>query len=298
MKIYFVLIIIFITEFSAIFSTFFKPLKEEEVQAKRRIYGGNPALIEQYPFVVIIISDAKENPAHFCAGAIINARWVMSSSKCGVGYTILYGHTKFGEGQYHMGIIRKCDVRDDVATEAGRRDLAIFLTISSFCFNAYVQPARLPNPSRQDIIYHTNFTISMMVVGWGKTETSNRSDVLLETSTLLGEKDYCVSRLSSARAVMSYEICGSQFIRPSGICIGDWGAPLVVPWKDTQIPTFKGMVYGIASDYVQYNSTAMCGIEGWPDVYSRVASFMKNIQNLTDTKLNKHGYLKDRKPKE
>lgn len=129
----------------------------------------------------------------------------------------------------------------------------------------FVRPICLP--SSQDA--RTEVGEKLTVAGWGRTEYSNFSPIKLKLQVPVVSDYQCAERFRTLRvALQDSQLCaGGERGRDS--CNGDSGGPLMDTFKND---SGQWYVKGIVS------FGAKCGLDGWPGVYTRVASYLQWIR--------------------
>ncbi|KAH8370964.1 hypothetical protein KR093_005697, partial [Drosophila rubida] len=103
------------------------------------------------------------------------------------------------------------------------------------------------------------------VTGWGKTETTNFSDVPMEVIVMTTNRSTC--QQSYKRSIDVTQLCAGDVGKDS--CNGDSGGPLayIAHFNDRQ----RFVQYGVVSF-----GSHICG-DGHPGVYTNVASYIRWI---------------------
>lgn len=111
-------------------------------------------------------------------------------------------------------------------------------------------------------------------VGWGRTENYTTSDVKLKVEVPIVALNECKDKFRSITNIDNSQICaGGEKGKDS--CNGDSGGGLMLETKLS-----SGKSRWIAVGLVSFGTPA-CGVENWPGVYTRIASFMDWIkQNM------------------
>lgn len=133
-----------------------------------------------------------------------------------------------------------------------RNDIAILSWEKPLVFGAAVQPVVIPPPN-----YAMPYGRLAETTGWGWTPQF--AFRLLVISTPLVNNKEC-SRAHGDRFTPDM-VCAGFMRRGQGLCVGDYGGPLVYRSKN------RFLQIGVAS------WSQGCGAEGLPDVYTRVPHF-------------------------
>lgn len=138
-----------------------------------RVIGGTRATEGQFPFVVSL----RQSLRHFCGGAIINSRWVVTSAQCVRGkqvnsMSMLVGSIHLNTGGYVYSVLRYI-IHERFETITKFSDVAIVQSLTYFTFTDRVKPISLINKSVSNV--------DATLVGWGYTIVSkNLKNLKLE----------------------------------------------------------------------------------------------------------------------
>lgn len=113
---------------------------------------------------------------------------------------------------------------------------------------------------------------TLVVAGWGRTESYNFSPTKLKLQIPPVSDYQCIAKFQTIKvALADTQICaGGESGRDS--CSGDSGGPLMATFAND---SGQWYVKGIVS------FGNRCGLNGWPGVYTKVSSYLKWIkQNL------------------
>ncbi|CAD7084979.1 unnamed protein product [Hermetia illucens] len=260
--------------------------------AADRIYGGNVTKIDEFPWMALLEYSKPNNRKGFhCGGVLINHRYVLTASHCvnGRGIPADWRLTSVRLGEWDTTTERDCDVDDcndppvDVPIEEyiphenyqpipknQYDDIALLRLSRSVPYTDWVKPVCLPVATHLRSAVFDD--ISLDVAGWGKTENASRSNLKLKARV-------DGTSLSSCKAVYKRQgvtlrdtqICAGG-VKGVDSCQGDSGGPLVgVDSSDRAKP------YYFLAGIVSFGPTP-CALEGWPGVYTRVASYVDWIQ--------------------
>ncbi|KFB50042.1 AGAP011918-PA-like protein [Anopheles sinensis] len=227
-----------------------------------RIIGGLNAVMGQFPYQVSLRTLAD---FHFCGGAIIGDRWILTAAHCGIGrkptemVAVVGALSKSHGGNSYE--IREIIVHPNFNEWTQESDLAIVRTRTAMSFNSVVFPVRMART-------YTPEGRAVLASGWGLsslTAVSNQKDVMQYVALRTISNEECKVRFERLqnRIVADSSLC--TFSRQTqGTCMGDSGGPLVN----------DGELVGLVSWGIP------CAA-GYPDVYVRVASFRAWISAMT-----------------
>lgn len=140
-------------------------------------------------------------------------------------------------------------------------DIALLRLASSVPTTNYVKPICLPMRAE-----HKKHRLT--VAGWGRTETSSKSNVLLGVNLSEMDVNQC-NRVYSGNGVKitSSQVCAGGEVGKDS-CRGDSGGPLMsmedVGYGDQRWTAVGVVSFGLDS----------CGQPGWPGVYTRVSDYV------------------------
>lgn len=256
-----------------------------------RIFGGRTAGINELPFTALIAYSKGPRTGFYCGGALINKQFVLTAAHCTHADLLrnkqwVLRSVRLGEWDSQM--VTDCQefsdgtqlcappVRDfqvdQVITHENfspydqslSNDIALIKLRGSVEFNDFVRPACMPTEDR-------NFeNVELIVAGFGKTESSEKSRFKLKTEIVGVSNQACQNVYANDMiAITSNQICA---LGTSGqdSCTGDSGQPLIYANSKTSRLEVVGVVsYG----------PSPCGEFERPGVYTRVAPYLNWIQS-------------------
>ncbi|XP_053687198.1 chymotrypsin-1-like [Sabethes cyaneus] len=230
----------------------------------RVIYGTDASIVE-YPFAASL----RRNNRHICGGSILTQYWILTAAHC------LSRFTSPFELSIQVGRTTISRLVDSSVYQADRfvvhpwydkensliNDIALVKLMDPLEFSEMVQPVRLP-----PLCYEVEEPNSKVtVIGWGRTETGNISEILQKLHYFVIPNSVC-SQLHST------------WIKPTQICTaypgpykGDSGGPLM----------HQGLQVGIVS----------WGRKPLPGVLTKVSQYIKFIYMHTDLALDDVEFL-------
>lgn len=140
-------------------------------QIQGRIVGGSSASEGQFPYHVSLRN--KKNDLHFCGGALISSRHILTAGHC---FFKVPKNTDVFYGLVNMTHATDAGIRVELmqlifhpefGKKVPRPDVAIIVTKEPVNFSEFVQPLKLPT---QKII---ESGAAVVISGWGLCEVSN-----------------------------------------------------------------------------------------------------------------------------
>lgn len=220
------------------------------------IVGGEPAQIEQHPWVVYL-SDAQGN--QFCGGTIGAADKIVTAAHCAEGMQptelrVVAGREDKTSGEGTVAGVRDVWVHPDYESAIQGDDVAV-LTLD----RELPQPA-LPLATAADTAAYQPGRRAE-VFGWGTTsEGGDSSDTLQRASVPLTSDADCSAAYGQYDPAAM--VCAGYPLGGVDSCQGDSGGPLVA----------DGKLIGIVS------TGNGCARPGSPGIYTRVSSYEPEVQ--------------------
>nr|XP_012225381.1 PREDICTED: chymotrypsin-1-like [Linepithema humile] len=215
------------------------------------IVGGRDAPNGKYPYQISL----RYFGSHSCGGSILNARNVLTAAHCVVGrestlqYLTVHAGTNRQNETGDVYQVVNVTVHKDYSSSRFINDIALVHLKTSIKYNKKVQPIKLATIDKD--LENKPCTLS----GWGSTRLGGN------VPNNLQEIDLLVCPLAKCKAMHTTQVIDSNICTLTkagqGACHGDSGGPLVS--NQTQI--------GIVS------WGRPCAV-GYPDVYTRVTSFV------------------------
>jgi secreted trypsin-like serine protease len=233
--------------------------------SSEKIFGGVPVKKKDtYPWMTAIVSHG-ETPEDgiFCGGALIAPDWVLTAAHCLV-------DEKPATVDVLVGVI---DLNDPEAERIAAKEIFIHPKYNDNTVDFDVALVHLSKPSKQktigiipagdpDKLVAPGKMITIM--GWGKTEKSDISRVLLETNVpIVSNQD---AHKALARETDDNELTDNMFaagfMKEGGkdACQGDSGGPVLMPDANLQLVQVGVTSWGIE-----------CAKPHMPGIYSRLS---------------------------
>uniref|UniRef100_A0A182QP48 Peptidase S1 domain-containing protein n=1 Tax=Anopheles farauti TaxID=69004 RepID=A0A182QP48_9DIPT len=226
-----------------------------------RIVGGMDAVTGQFPYQVSLTSRQK---LHFCGGAIIGDRWILTAAHCLTdrkpeAVIAVVGALTHARGGKNFDV-QQFILHPNFNQWTQQNDIAIVRTRLSFQFNTIVFPVKMARD-------YTPANRAVLASGWGMKSMSVPipADHLQYVALRTIGNEECSQRFVNLknREVTASNLC-TYSRNAQGTCMGDSGGPLVN----------DGELVGLVSWGIP------CAV-GYPDVYVRVASYRAWISTIT-----------------
>jgi len=243
--------------------------------ASLRIIGGSEAVSGSYPWMVSI--QGTELGSHFCGGALIHERWVVSAAHCYEGDVL--DEMSIVVGGYDLDTVdsgeQRLQIKRAIPANFGPKGDLILFELAEAVTNS---PILLADDDLMALI-NTGDTLSTM--GWGNRSTtgSDYPSILHEVDVPLYHHPSCVVAYDSVTttgiphyqgSVTDDMICAGLSQGGVDSCQGDSGGPLI--YENAGTPYLVGIVsFGEG-----------CAEPGFPGVYTRLASYKSWIEDEID----------------
>ncbi|CAD5223192.1 unnamed protein product [Bursaphelenchus xylophilus] len=235
----------------------------------KRVIGGSPSKITDWPWVATILADGK---AH-CTGSLISPYHVLSAAHCFTNTSRRY-HVRLGSENsenggeiYKVMWIRQHHDFYQNSVIIGK-DIAVLTLRKKVKFGPKVYPICLSNRDRASS--HELVTVA----GFGSTE-NGRNDVLNEVKVALNDVKKCERAIKISNYRLTFNrrefYCGGM--KDHGVSKGDSGAPLVVEESD--------IFYQVGIVSIRTSSKYATQKDKYPDGYLRVDQFCDWIEYNT-----------------
>ncbi|XP_058047712.1 acrosin-like [Ahaetulla prasina] len=207
-----------------------------------RIVGGVDSLPGTWPWAVSFQFPTREGFRHFCAGSLINSRWVISTAKC----FLIQRYLKVEYFRIQIGATQRSKPGPDAQNRVIKRlvdhkqynqdkhlnNIALVELDKPVICNDYVQPACLPEG---DLVIDS--LTHCYICGWGITinwKSAPYSDILQEAEVSLVARDACNSSEQYSTLIRQEHLCAVSEDPTKGSCRGDGGGPLMCRESHTE----------------------------------------------------------------
>lgn len=252
---------------------------------KMKIVGGKDAPMNSHPWQVSLGVSWIESPdfAHFCGGALINEKWMVTAAHCVRGLLnedvlVVVGETvlKGGASRREVALIIS---HPEFNRDTYENDIAVVKLRSNVTFNSSIKSVRLVSTidNERELIKK-----KLRVAGWGAKEFDGNSVAVLQVIDIpYITRKRCNSINSYENRVSGNMLCAGikPELTPDGrliqdACKGDSGGPLIggyatatpivvglVSWGDGCAKPNKFGVYTRVSSYSDWVKNAINGSE-------------------------------------
>ncbi|KAH8384069.1 hypothetical protein KR009_012012, partial [Drosophila setifemur] len=283
-------------------SSGFNLLNECGKQVTNRIYGGEIAELDEYPWLALLVYNSND---YGCSGALIDDRHILTAAHCvqGEGVRERNGLKHVRLGEFNVKTEPDCIEEPnylscaDAALDIGYEkihvhpdykefsnykynDIAIIRLKHPVSFTHFVMPICLPNKKEPLTLSEGQmFSVS----GWGRTDLFNKYFINIHSPIKLKLRIPYVSNENCTKILEAFgvklgpkQLCaGGEFAKDT--CAGDSGGPLM--YFDRQ--KSRWVAFGVVS----YGFT-QCGMAGKPAVYTNVAEYTEWIESVIQLRKN------------
>ncbi|XP_058137060.1 serine protease 57 [Dasypus novemcinctus] len=227
------------------------------------IVGGREVAPHSRPYVASL----QRGREHVCGGVLVRARWVLTAAHCevagnlGAFRVVLGAHgLRAPEPTQQAFALARAVPYPLYDAQRDTHDLQLLKLNASARLTPAVRPIGLPGRNRAlrpGLLCH--------VTGWGDTTGRHtRPAALMEAAVVIRARDAC--NASWRGALTRDMLCASADAGGlRGVCAGDSGGPLLC----------RGRLQGLVSF-----SSSLCGDPHFPDVYTRVSTFVSWIRDV------------------
>ncbi|XP_066999948.1 trypsin-1 [Anabrus simplex] len=235
---------------------------------KNRIVGGTETQVNQYPWIAKLFYNGR----FYCAGSLINSRYVLTASHClhGFDYRLItvrlleHDANSDTEAQHIDRKVLRVLKHSRYSDSNFNNDIALIRLAEDVELKGSLRPVCLP-PS------YKNFTgQDGTVAGWGTTSQGGAvSPVLMEVTVPILSNTQCRKTGYGNRRITDNMLCAGVPEGKKDSCQGDSGGPLVVR---------NGTFYNIVG-VVSWGDG--CARPNYPGVYSRVNRYLTWLSKHT-----------------
>jgi len=230
-----------------------------------RIIGGTDAERGEFPWIISYQFSFGDEGFHSCGGSILNANKIVTAAHCcdGIGIEdtrIVVGdhNVEVDEGQEQFMQIESLKIHENYDPNTIDYDICVLTLTQVIEMNEYAAPVTIS--TQTEWTEGTTFTVS----GWGlkHEDDFDTAEILQKVNVPYVTDETCSNDYDGENVVTDRMICAGEKGKDS--CQGDSGGPMIDSEKN-----LVGIVsWGIG-----------CAEEGYPGVYSRVASLVDFIND-------------------
>lgn len=245
-----------------------RPTPTPSDQPGTHIVGGTEATPGSWPWT----AELRLNGGHWCGGALVAPRWVVTAAHCVYGrsatqFTVVVGeHDRtVAEGTEQHLSVTQIKIHPNYLHATKSSDIALLNLALDAVYTSRVQPVRLLQSPFDNPRFASGVVAT--VVGWGDTSEGGASaSRLQQVSVPIVSNATCNQSQSYNGRVDTTMLCAGYAAGGKDSCQGDSGGPLFVPygatwglagivsWGDGCARAYKYGVYtrvGIFTDWVQ-----------------------------------------------
>ncbi|KAF2878907.1 hypothetical protein ILUMI_27267 [Ignelater luminosus] len=263
------------------------------VKEQARIWGGEIAEIGEFPWMAAIEYKNRHDNREvdiICGGSLINDEFVLSSAVCVLNVEFQATAVRLGEwdlttdpdceefvaNKLCADPVEKIPIKEAIAHPFFSRgtkhhDIALIRLERKIQFTEYIRPICVPPLDWPDLEVGTR----SIVVGWGLTEDSIKSNNLMKVDVPIVSQDICNRVYTGPRSLphkLRYLCVEGELGK--GSCLGDSGGPLMRIYEDNETQSIKWYQDGIVS------SGFGCARAGYPAIYTKVSAYSDWISNV------------------
>ncbi|XP_055849712.1 serine protease 7 [Episyrphus balteatus] len=256
------------------------------VKLQNKIFGGDDTDLSEFPWLAMLEYEKNGQRSTNCGGSLINRRYVITAAHCVTGRIQQDVGTLVGVilGEHDTTKIIDCvngtcagpalryGVEEAIPHESyndrqvhRHNDIALVRLDRNVIYSDQIKPICLPfTLPNEQLPSGTMLT----VVGWGRTQDTQRSTIKQKVQVPLIDQDECREKFRRGNIqIIDKQVCaGGNYEKDS--CHGDSGGPLM---------SFRQGVW-VLEGIISYGYE--CGHKGWPAVHSRVPSYENWIRGV------------------
>lgn len=255
--------------------------KHVEKRDGKRIYYGDDARIEDFPFFArVVIPKPNSAEVTVCGGSIISSRWILTAGHC--------RQQTQNRTRVFVGIDHRAERPKNTTKWASlhishpdyfNNDIGLIKLTKKLQFNERVQPILLPRVSEE------NTYDKFKAVGFGSTEKANSSKKLLVVTFTEIEDEQCRIQFEELSVYHNKtpeewsifwqnHICITK-VGGKGTCKGDSGGPLVA-----RRAAGSAVLIGVTSGGIKDPETKKCLTSGNSSaIFTRVSRYLDWINS-------------------
>uniref|UniRef100_A0A182J6W6 Uncharacterized protein n=1 Tax=Anopheles atroparvus TaxID=41427 RepID=A0A182J6W6_ANOAO len=199
-----------------------------------RIIGGEEAEPHELPYQVSLqwnYNNDSIRPMHFCGGALLSDRWIVTAAHCSTSYTDT-GFIEVVAGAHNIADRQEDNQRRRVDNMTVHKqycgtvcpnDIALIQVAIPFTLGEHVKPIRLPQRNEE-------FRGDALVSGWGATTPAmvpEYPDKLRKALLPLVAYDECRQLWYDVSHLANTNVCAGPEDGSKAACSADSGGPLV-----------------------------------------------------------------------
>ncbi|KAJ8713978.1 hypothetical protein PYW08_007598 [Mythimna loreyi] len=255
-----------------------------------RLIGGTRTQLFEMPWMVLLSYESARGSQLNCGGTLINEWYILTAAHCVafLGNRLQLNGVILGEHDIRQD--PDCEMSDDTEFCAPKIENVSIAEVVAH--PGYTRQSLVDDVALIRLAKPANFTLPSMkalclpitkklqletlqgqnanVAGWGVTEEGLQSPVLQSVELPIMSTEECTKAYRGSIQVKETQLCAGG-VKGKDSCAGDSGGPLMFPGSYGK--------YGVR--YVQRGIVSfglkMCGLGGYPGVYTNIAYYMKWI---------------------
>lgn len=226
----------------------------------KKIVGGEPAAIKDFPWVVGLVYMVNKQPKQYCGGTLILPQWVLTAAHCPLqeGDLVIWGAGEITAGIGQAAHIL-CFARAAFDSTTFDQDVALVKLDKSLPIT--------PIDRARSTTYETTYGHPIRIVGWGRTDPSDptsQSNALMKAEVNSADLADCMNTYSATPDMVVTQTMFCAQSDKAATCIGDSGGPALLPTQQLGTNRVSYALLGIISWGQD------CTQRKWPGVYTRV----------------------------